>query len=383
MGFWKNKVKDQFLDVIEWREQTDDIIFYLWNHQEIKKNSRLIVRPGQDAIFLHNGKVEAIFKEEGNYEMETDIIPVLSTLKGFKFGFDSGLRAEVLFVNTKEFLIKWGTKKPINIPAPGMPGGMPIRCFGTYAIQATDYMTLIDKVAGIKQKFTVEDVKERTLAILDQYIMRGIVREGKDFFNLQMNAVEISEMVQEDLGKELSKFGLSVTEFTISSFNYPEEIQEMINKNAKYGMVGDMAKYQQIGVIDTMTENPESGFGAMAQGGMAMAQTGMGLGVGMQMMNQMAGTFNNIQQPNMQQGQTSQQPVQAQPQPQATAVVTPNVETSSEVCSNCSTNLPEGAKFCLNCGTKVVEKPANKFCTNCGAKMAPEAKFCSDCGNKI
>ena len=130
----------QLANVVEWEEYRDDIIFWKWTNREIKKGSRLIIRPGQDAIFMYNGVIEGIFKEEGSFDIESDIIPFLSTLKGFKFGFNSGMRAEVLFVNTKEFTVKWGTKNPIAIPAANLPGGMPIRAFGNFAFKVTDYV---------------------------------------------------------------------------------------------------------------------------------------------------------------------------------------------------------------------------------------------------
>lgn len=128
MSFFRN----QLANVVEWEEFRDDMIFYKWNNREIKKGSRLIIRPGQDAVFLNNGRVEGVFQDDGDYDIESEIIPFLSTLKGFKFGFNSGMRAEVLFVNTKEFTVRWGTKQAINIPAAGMPGGMPIRANGTF-----------------------------------------------------------------------------------------------------------------------------------------------------------------------------------------------------------------------------------------------------------
>ena len=154
----------QLANVVEWNEVREDILFWKWSNKEIKKGSKLIVRPGQDAIFLYNGRVEGIFEDEGSYDIESEIIPFLSTLKGFKFGFNSGLRAEVLFINTKEHLVKWGTKNAINLPAPGLPGGMPIRAFGTFSCKIADHMVLIDKLAGIKQMYTVEDVKERIVS---------------------------------------------------------------------------------------------------------------------------------------------------------------------------------------------------------------------------
>ncbi|MGB9945419.1 SPFH domain-containing protein, partial [Bacillus subtilis] len=102
MSFFRN----QLANVVEWEEFRDDMIFYKWNNREIKKGSRLIIRPGQDAVFLNNGRVEGVFQDDGDYDIESEIIPFLSTLKGFKFGFNSGMRAEVLFVNTKEFTVR-------------------------------------------------------------------------------------------------------------------------------------------------------------------------------------------------------------------------------------------------------------------------------------
>ena len=185
--------KSQLANVVEWEEYRDDVIFYKWNNSEIKKGSRLIIRPGQDAIFLYNGVTEGVFEKEGNYDIESDIIPFLSTLKGFKFGFNSGIRAEVIFINTKEFTMKWGTKQAVNLPTEALPGGMPIRANGTFQFKVGDYQMLIDKVAGVKKQYTTDEVRERVLSMLNQLLLRWIVREGKDMFNIQANAVEISQ----------------------------------------------------------------------------------------------------------------------------------------------------------------------------------------------
>ena len=244
--------KGQFANVVEWEEYRDDIIFWKWTNREIKKGSKLIIRAGQDAIFMYNGKIEGIFKDEGSFDIESQIIPFLSTLKGFKFGFNSGVRAEVLFVNTKEFTEKWGTKNPILIPTQALPGGMPIRAFGNFSFSVSDYITLIDKVAGVKQMYTVADVKERISAVLDQLLMKWISKEGKDMFNLQANAYDISAGIKTDLDMEMSKLGITITSFTISSFSYPEEVQKMTNKAASQAMVGDMNRYTQMAMADSI-----------------------------------------------------------------------------------------------------------------------------------
>ncbi len=176
-----------------------------------------------------------VFRDDGEYDIESQIIPFLSTLKGFKFGFNSGMRVEVLFVNTKEFVVKWGTQNAINIPAPGLPGGMPIRANGTFNFKVADYIALIDQIAGVREQYLVEDVKIRISAVLDQLLMKWITREGKDMFNLQANSFDISKGIQEDLDMQMIKSGISVTGFNVMSFSYPKEIQDRITKNASHG----------------------------------------------------------------------------------------------------------------------------------------------------
>ena len=189
MGLFSN----QLSNVVEWNETREGVLFYKWQNQEIKKGSKLIIRPGQDAIFMYNGVVEGIFEDEGSFDIESDIIPFLTTLKSFKFGFNTPLRAEILFINTKELLVKWGTKNAINLPAPGLPGGMPIRAFGTFNCKIVEHAVVIEKLAGIRQTYTVDDVKERIIASLDQLLMSWIAKEGRDMFNLQADGMNIAK----------------------------------------------------------------------------------------------------------------------------------------------------------------------------------------------
>lgn len=312
----------QMANVVEWEEYRDDCIFWKWTNREIKKGSRLIIRAGQDAIFMYNGRIEGIFKDEGSFDIESDIIPFLSTLKGFKFGFNSGIRAEVLFVNTKEFTVKWGTKNPIAIPTRSLPGGMPIRAFGTFNFKVDDYLCLIDKVAGIKQMYTVEDIQERVTAILDQLLMKWISKEGRDMFNLQANAYDIASGIKEDLDMQISKIGISITDFNIASFSYPEEVQKMQNRAASQSMVGDMNKYTQMAMADSLGK----------PGGSNIAGDMMGMQMGMQLGQQMMNNMNNVN--------TGTGNVQA-------------AGTAPKFCPECGSPV-NGAKFCSNCGTKLV-----------------------------
>ncbi|WP_096271691.1 SPFH domain-containing protein [Paucisalibacillus globulus] len=343
MSFFRN----QFADVIEWDEFRDDMIFWKWSNKEIKKGSRLIIRPGQDAIFLYNGKIEGVFKDEGDYNIESEIIPFLSTLKGFKFGFNSGLRVEVIFVNTKIFNVKWGTRNAINIPAPqlNLPGGLPIRANGTFEFKVNDYIALIDNIAGVKNRYLVDDVKIRITTILDQLLMKWITRAGKDILNLQMNSTEISRGIQEDLDMEIHQMGMTITGFSVGDFNYPKQVQDMINKSASHGMVGDVSKYQQISVTDAMASGKLQGSGTASD----MAGMMMGMTMANKMMDNM--NQNNSQDQMKQQNQNQQN--QNEPTQSESNKPSEGTNKAPNFCPNCGQKT-NGANFCSNCGQKLV-----------------------------
>ena len=331
MGLFSN----QFANVVEWEEYRDDVIFWKWTNREIKKDSKLIIKPGQDAIFLYNGAVEGIFTESGSYTIDSQIIPFLSTLKGFKFGFNSGLRAEVLFVNTKEFTCNWGTSSPIRLQAPGLPGGLPVRSNGKFSFKIDDYNVLIEKVAGIKQQFTVDDIRDRIRGILDGLLMKWITKVGGDVFNLMANSVDIAKGIKEDLDMELLGIGLTITDFRISEFTYPENIQKRADQAAEYSMIGDMNRFQQVNMVDSMARGGHAG--TAGSNATVMANAMVGMQMGMAMANQMAGTMNqmNNQMNNQMGGQAAGNGV------------------APKFCPNCG-QPTNGAKFCGNCGTKLV-----------------------------
>jgi membrane protease subunit (stomatin/prohibitin family) len=340
MVFFKN----QFANVVEWEEFRDDMIFWKWSNKEIKKGSKLIIRPGQDAIFVHNGRIEGIFQDEGDYNIDSQIIPFLSTLKGFKFGFNSGMRVEVVFVNTKEFTVRWGTQNPVMIPTPQLPGGMPIRANGTFVFKVKDYVTFIDKIAGVRESYLVDDVKLRITSVLDSLLMKWISTEGKDMFNLQANAAEISRGIREDLDMELLDIGITISGFQVMSFNYPPEIQAMITKNASHSMIGDMGRFQQASMIDAISS------GKLQSGGMAADAAGMmmGMNIAKEMMKGMNG--DGGQQGGN--GGGSGQQGSSNASGQQSSGSAPSGGGKPNFCPNCGAKN-EGANFCPNCGQKL------------------------------
>ncbi|MBR0087883.1 MAG: SPFH domain-containing protein [Lachnospiraceae bacterium] len=350
MGFLKNLTGKQLADVIEWADMDENTLFYKWNNDEIKKGSRLIIRPAQDAIFLYQGRVEGVFTEEGDYDIESKIIPFLSTLFGFKFGFNSGLRAEVLFINTREFNVQWGTANALNLPVAGLPGGMPVRAYGLFTCRVSDYGVLIDKIAGVSKTFTVEDIKTRIGAQNDQLLMKWIVKEGKDMFNIQANAFDISQGIKEDLNGQLNEIGLECTSYNIQSVSYPESVKEMQEKAAGASMVGDVNAYTQV----QMANNFGNGGGSSTASD--MAQMAAGLALGQQMVNNMQGGAAAAPQP-----QAPVPPVAPAAPVQPEAAAAEAEKTVQEVFEEL-----KGPNFCPYCGKQV--NGAN-YCPYCGKKL--------------
>ncbi len=315
-------------DTIEWEEFRDDVLFYKWPKKEVKKGAKLIIRTGQKAIFYANGAVEGVFETPGTYDIASEIVPFLSTLKGIMdLRGDSGMRAEVYFVNSKELLLPWGTRQRIMIPTPEVPAGIPVGCNGNLIITFRDYNIFIEKVAGIKDTYALEDVSERILGELNPIVAEAILGgQGcigvNALLGLQMNSRKLSKTIGEELDKELFDIGLGVADFTIQNFNYPEEVQRMAEKVAGQAFVGDTNKYATIAMAD-----------GMEAGGDNMGAMGAQMAMGMQMAQQMAGSMAQPQQP-------------AAPQQAAPAAA------------------PAGDHFCPNCRKMV----AGKFCPDCGTE---------------
>ncbi len=239
MGFFSSFIKPQLPDVVEWDQIDPKLIFWRWPHQEIKKGSTLIIRPGQDAVFLFNGQIEGVFTKDGKYDIDSQIIPFLSTLKGFKYGFDSGMRAEVLFVNTKQQSERWGTQTPIMLPCPGLPGGLPVRAFGNFVVKPGDYPLLIENIAGVSEQFSVEDVRERMRMSLAPLLMQAVSSSGQNVLDLQAHVTELGQMLGKLMNEQMAKIGLNIVDFNIASFSYPDEVRRMQEKAAGQAMVGD------------------------------------------------------------------------------------------------------------------------------------------------
>jgi membrane protease subunit (stomatin/prohibitin family) len=311
-------------DTIEWEEFRDDVLFYKWPANEIKKGSKLVIRTGQNAIFYANGVIDGIFKDEGNFDVETQITPFLSTMKGvFSLRSDTGMRAEVYFVNAKQLLLPWGTRQRIMIPTPEVPSGIPVGCHGNLVVEFRDYLTFIKKVAGVKSTYSLDEISERIMGnlnpIIAECILGGEQQLGMNaLVALQANSRTLGKKMMAELDQELFDVGLGVASLNILAINYPKEVQAMAEKVAAQAFVGDVGKYAAISMVDSM--------GKGSGGGIAsdMAQ----MAIGMQMSQQ---TMSSMGLPMQQ-----QQPTTA----------------GGKFCPKCRKMVT--SNFCPDCGTQTV-----------------------------
>ncbi len=316
-------------DTIEWEEFRDDILFYKWPAKEIKKGAKLVIRAGQKAIFFANGVIEGVFENAGSYDVATDIVPFLSTLKGwFSLRGDTGMRAEVYFINSKQLLLQWGTRQRIMIPTPEVPSGIPIGCHGNLIVQFRDYQTFIDKVAGVKDTYSLSDISERIMGELNPVVAEAILGGEQNInvnalIGLQQNSRKLGKVICAELDKELQEFGLGVDDVNILSINYPPEVQQMAERVAGQAFVNNVGKYATVQMADSFT-TPGANDNSFASMGAQMV-------MGAQMAQQMAGAM----------GTAPSQPAAAQA-----------AATGDQFCPKCRKMV--ASKFCPDCGTPTV-----------------------------
>jgi len=301
MAFWDLFV-NEFIDIIEWLDSTNDTILYRFqrHRNEIKNGAKLIVRQSQVAVFVDEGRIADLFGP-GTHTLMTENLPVLSTLRNWKHGFESPFKAEVYFVNTKNFIDqKWGTKNPIMLRDPEF-GPIRLRAFGNYTFKVTDAVKFIEEVAGTNAYFTTDDVANqlRNIAISR---FTDVLGESKiPILDLAGNYDELGLYIKNRICSDFEVYGITLTQLAIENISLPKNVEEALDKRSSMGILGDLSKYAEYQMAEAMTkaaENPSGG-----------ANEGIGMGMGMAMANQM-----------MKQQMEMQQKMQAEKEKAATVV---------------------------------------------------------------
>jgi len=299
MNFW-NKLKGELIDIIEFLDNTQDTIVYRFerHNNEIKNNAKLVVREGQIAVFVNEGQIADTFSP-GTYNLNTQNLPILSTLQGWKYGFNSPFKAEVYFVSTKNFIDqKWGTKNPL-ILNDNRFGMVEIRAFGLYSFKVTDAPVFIREIVGTNQTFTTDHIKEQLKSIIVTRFSDTAGETNLPIESYAANLNELSEAIYGYMKDDFAAYGMDVTKFLIENVSMPEEVKKEIFELSRLDKI-DLDKLMKLKAaksLEAAAENP-SGTAGM----------GIGLGAGMVMANQMTQAMSNQTQ-NYQNTQATPPPV--------------------------------------------------------------------------
>ena len=266
-------LKGEFIDVISWLDDTRDTMVWRFERrgQAIKYGAKLTVREGQAAVFVHEGQLADVFGP-GLYLLETNNLPIMTTLQHWDHGFDSPFKSEVYFVNTTRFNdLKWGTQNPIMCRDPEF-GPVRLRAFGTYSMRVTDPGLFLKEIVGTDGEFTADEVTNQIRNVIVQEFSQSIARSGIPVLDMAANTGDLGKIVAGAIGPTIAAYGLGLPEFYIENISLPEEVEKVLDKRTSMGIAGDLNRYMQFNAAEGMS-NPASGAGAMLGAGMA---AGMG-----------------------------------------------------------------------------------------------------------
>jgi membrane protease subunit (stomatin/prohibitin family) len=352
MGIW-DLVKGEFIDVIEWLDQSGDILVWRFpdNDNAIKMGAKLTVRETQAAVFVNEGQLADVFGP-GLYSLSTQNMPVMTKLQSWKYGFDSPFKAEVYFVSMRTFLdLKWGTQNPIMVRDPEL-NMVRLRAFGTYGIKVKDPGLFVKEVVGTLGCFTTEEIEGQLRSMLVSALTTMLGEAKIAALDLAANYRTMGDKARATLDQDFRAYGLSLSMFVIENISLPPEVEKMLDVRSQMGIAGDL---NQLTRFQTAQAIPEA---AKAGGAGEMMGMGAGMAMGQQMGAAMAA---NLAQP--------QKPAQSGPS---------QAGGSGKFCAQCGTSALSGARFCTECGNALAAD-----CPQCGKPVEPAAKFCPECGAKL
>jgi membrane protease subunit (stomatin/prohibitin family) len=269
-----DKIKGEFIDIIEWQDSTPDTIVWRFpRHQnEIKMGAKLTVRESQVAVFLNEGRLADVF-QPGMYTLQTHNLPILSTLQGWKYGFNSPFKADVYFVSTRQFTDqKWGTKNPLTLEDQRF-GMIELRAFGTYSFQVNDAGAFVRQIAGTSQNFSTEEIGGQLRSLIVTKFSDAVGEGNLPIEKFAANLEELSALGQQKLHADFLAYGLQINRFLVENVSMPEELKKEIFEYSRLNKI-DMQKLAQFKAAKSIEKAAEN------QGGTAGLGVGMGVGMG-------------------------------------------------------------------------------------------------------
>ncbi len=275
MSIW-DKIRGELIDIIQWTDDSNDTLVYRFERygNQIKYGAKLTVREGQAAVFVNEGRIADVFSP-GMYTLETRNLPILSTMQGWKYGFESPFLAEVYFCSTRQFTdLKWGTQKPVIMRDVDF-GPVRLRAFGTYAVRINDPAVLLRQVSGTDAHFTLDEIVNQLRNIILSRFADMMGESSIPVLDLASSYTELSELLSERIKEEIESYGLDLVTLLIENISLPSEVEGALDRRTSIGVVGDLSQYTRFNVADaipTAAANP---------GGLAAAGAGIGMGAAM------------------------------------------------------------------------------------------------------
>ena len=264
----------QFIDVIHWTDDTRDTMVWRFEREghEIKYGAKLTVREGQAAVFVHEGQLADVFTP-GLYMLETNNMPILTSLQHWNHGFRSPFKSEIYYVNTTRFQdLKWGTKNPIICRDPEF-GPVRLRAFGTYSVRVIDPAKFLIEIVGTDGEFTMDEISFQIRNIIVQEFSRTIARSAIPVLDMAANTRELGKLLAKEIAPMLAEYGLELPELYIENISLPPAVEEVLDKRSSMGVIGNLNQYMQFQAAEALGKE---GAGAAA------IQAGLGAGLGMQ-----------------------------------------------------------------------------------------------------
>src|SRR6266704_3658733 len=278
-------IKRQFIDIIEWTDDSRDTLSYRFpdEDKEIKRGAQLIVRESQVVQFVYLGEFGDTFGP-GKHPLTTDNIPILTTLKSWKYGFESPFKADIYFVVTRIFTgNKWGTSNPVMMRDNDF-GIVRARAFGTYDFHVVDPKLFLKEVAGTDDHFRLDEFADTMRSRIVSVFSEALALAQVPVLDVPARYQELGEALLPLINPVVTaKYGLEIPSFIVENVSLPAEVEQAIDKRSSMAAVGNLNEYVKYQVADSMTKAGSGGLAASA------AQLGAGLAMGNQMLGALGG----------------------------------------------------------------------------------------------
>jgi membrane protease subunit (stomatin/prohibitin family) len=332
----------QFIDVIQWTEPEDGILAYRYpmEDMEIQNGGKLTVRDSQLAVFVNEGRIADVFGP-GLYTLSTQTLPILTYIMNWDKAFKSPFKSDVYYFSTRlQTNQRWGTATPITIRDKEF-GAIRMRGYGIYTYKIADAKVFYQKVSGTRDMYRVADLEGQLRNTIVARMTDTFAQSSVPFLDMAANQQELGQKIADNLKPSFADLGISLEAFVMENISLPDELQKMLDQRISMNMLGDMNKYTQFQVAQSLP------IAAGNEGGGA-AGIGVGLGAGMAMAQSMMNAMKPGEQPPPAGGGGPA----AAPASGPTAPAAPAAPaTGTKFCMNCGKSIPKGAKFCPECGS--------------------------------